>query len=255
MARAARRGELARGFRGSWAVIGVSTNPGLNVTTATSGGTSRCPQALEEPVDPALGGTVDVIALPPPIARHGADDRDACRAPCSFELASASKVRSATVAEPKLTSSARAASRALAWHRSWSGSIAVGQKSHVESSAENARLHHRAHVGRDRARRAPRSRPSRHGPGDRPPTAARRAGFRPVRKRLALAYRHRAWRLPRRWRRWRRRSAPGVGGQLAMHSAARKRMRTGGPLPGESLARPGRRPGSSRALIRASLAG
>ena len=35
MARAARRGELARGFPGRCAVIGVSTKPGFRVTTLT----------------------------------------------------------------------------------------------------------------------------------------------------------------------------------------------------------------------------
>ena len=59
------------------AVIGVSTKPGLSVTTATPAWMQPVPQALEEPVEPALGGAVDVVALPSAVAGHRADHRDA----------------------------------------------------------------------------------------------------------------------------------------------------------------------------------
>ena len=69
------------GFFGKSAVIGVSTNPGLMVTTRTPRAMEPIAQPLKKYRHRSLGCPIDVVALPTAISGNGGNDRDRAFAP------------------------------------------------------------------------------------------------------------------------------------------------------------------------------
>ncbi len=161
MARPTRRALAKSRFFGTSAVIGVSTKPGLSVTTDTPDRCSRLRRPWRNDRQPALGGAVHVVALPAAVARDRGDDRHACR-PAAPRSRLASRVSSATVAVKFTSSASTVSADARSDSAAWSGSVpwAISATSRPPER-RIARVHHRRVASRSRARPAPRSPTSR----------------------------------------------------------------------------------------------